>query len=137
MSVQHVAATYQIDDEDADVLFRWAQAACKMRDKLGDQSLGSVAVLAFRFKPKSNMPKFESGWMDELHAELQKVWPYLVGFFAAYLLVMFAAAWADRCALTPLVHIDCQCDAAAGCIPRLCISSKGIRGHSHGTCVHS
>jgi tetratricopeptide (TPR) repeat protein len=39
VSVGHVAATYQIDDDDADVLMRWTQHACRMRDQLGYQGM--------------------------------------------------------------------------------------------------
>lgn len=34
VSVSHVANTYQIDDDDAEVLMSWAQKACIMRDKI-------------------------------------------------------------------------------------------------------
>ena len=39
VSVEHVAATYQIDEEDALVLMQWAQKACVMRDALGHRGL--------------------------------------------------------------------------------------------------
>lgn len=42
VTAQLLAATYQIDDDDADVLLKWAQAACKMRDELGYQGLDSI-----------------------------------------------------------------------------------------------
>ena len=37
--VGHVANTWQLDDDDAEVLMRWAQAACRMRDELGYQQM--------------------------------------------------------------------------------------------------
>ena len=42
VSVSHVANTYQLDDDDAEVLMRWAQAACRMRDELGYAGLDQM-----------------------------------------------------------------------------------------------
>lgn len=42
MTVQLLAATYQIDDDDAAVLLKWARAACQMRDVLGYQSMDAI-----------------------------------------------------------------------------------------------
>ena len=42
MTAQLLAATYQIDDDDAAVLLKWARAACQMRDELGYQGLDAI-----------------------------------------------------------------------------------------------
>ena len=42
VSVGFLAAVYQIDEDDAEVLMRWTQAACRMRDELGYQSMAGV-----------------------------------------------------------------------------------------------
>ena len=42
VSVSHVANVYQLDDDDAQVMVDWIQAACKMRDELGYQTLGAI-----------------------------------------------------------------------------------------------
>lgn len=42
VTAQHVAATYQIDDDDAEVLMQWTQAACKMRDEIGYNSMDAI-----------------------------------------------------------------------------------------------
>ena len=42
VSVSHVAATYQIDDDDAEVLMQWAQKACAIRDQIGYQSMDAI-----------------------------------------------------------------------------------------------
>lgn len=43
VSVGHLAATYQIDEDDALVLMKWTERACAMRDQLGYQSMANVA----------------------------------------------------------------------------------------------
>lgn len=42
VTAQHVAATYQIDDDDAEVLMQWTQTACKMRDEIGYNSMDAI-----------------------------------------------------------------------------------------------
>ena len=42
VTASHVAATYQIDDDDAEVLMQWTQTACKMRDEIGYNSMDAI-----------------------------------------------------------------------------------------------
>ena len=42
VTVAHVANTYQIDDDDAEVLMKWAQKACQIRDTIGYQSMDAI-----------------------------------------------------------------------------------------------
>ena len=42
MTAGHVAATYQIDDDDAEVVMEWAKVACRMRDEIGYENLSSL-----------------------------------------------------------------------------------------------
>ena len=42
VSLQLVANTYQLDDDDAAVLLSWAQKACAMRDEIGYQSMNAI-----------------------------------------------------------------------------------------------
>jgi len=42
VSVEHVANTYQIDDDDAEILMKWAQKACQIRDTIGYQSMDAI-----------------------------------------------------------------------------------------------
>ena len=42
VTVEHVAATYQIDDDDAEIVMKWAQVACKMRDEIGYESMSAI-----------------------------------------------------------------------------------------------
>ena len=42
VTAAHVANTYQIDDDDAEVLMRWARTACDIRDRIGYQSMDAI-----------------------------------------------------------------------------------------------
>lgn len=42
VSVSHIANTYQIDDDDADILMQWAMKACEIRDTIGYQSMDAI-----------------------------------------------------------------------------------------------
>jgi tetratricopeptide (TPR) repeat protein len=44
VTVGHVAATYQIDEDDAEVLMRWTKLACTMRDQVGYQGMPGMSV---------------------------------------------------------------------------------------------